>query len=187
MLANEIVVLNADSPLWRAAQPLLNAALKLDQYADTYSWHGWDKRQISHFLKNLPSPCSLVAGVWETMPVEDATAEREELALGIVCEVVEGEIRSIRTFEALASAGLKPIKELEPGIDDALEIMRAARKLIAPVAWALFIERTTWNEWLFAAGDDETVVNKGELLASYARQGRCVLMGNQTAHPHSFS
>lgn len=187
MLANEIVVLNADSSLWRAAQPLLNAALKLDQYDDAHSWHGWNKRQISHFLKNLPSPCSLVVGVWETIPVEDATTEREELAIGIVCEVVEGEVRSIRTFEALTSAGLKPVKDLEAGIDDALEIMRAARKLVAPVAWALFIERTTWNEWLFATGDDGAVVNKGELLASYARQGCCVLMGNQTAHPHAFS
>ena len=185
MLADELVVLDADSHLWRAARPLLDATLRLDQHNDTYSWHGWDKQQMSCFLKNLPSPCSLVVGVWETIPAEDDTVEREELALGIVCEVVEGEIRSIRTFEALTAAGLKPIKELEPGFDDAIEIMHVSRKLVAPVAWALFIEKTAWDEWLFAAGDNGAVVDKGELLASFARQGCCVLMGSQTTHYHS--
>ncbi len=79
-------------------------------------------------------------------------------------------------------AGLKPADHLEPGIDDALEIMRAARTLTSVVAWALFIEKTAWDEWLFASGDDGAVIDKGELLASYARQGRCVLMGSRTAH-----
>ena len=88
MLADELVVLDGDSQLWRAARPLLDAALRLDQHNDTYSWHGWDKQQMSRFLKNLPSPCSLIVGVWETKSTEDGTAEREELALGIVCEVV---------------------------------------------------------------------------------------------------
>jgi len=185
VLADELVVLDADSHLWRAARPLLDAALRLDQHNDTYSWHGWDKQQMSRFLNNLPSLCSLVVGVWETIPAEVGTIEREELALGIVCEVVEGEIRSICTFEALASAGLKPIKQLEPGFDDAIEIMRAARKLVAPVAWALFIEKMAWDEWLFAGGDNGTVVDKGELLASFARRGCCVLMGSQTTHHHS--
>ncbi len=89
---------------------------------------------------------------------------------------------SISTFEALEMAGLKPADHLEPGIDDALEIMRAARTLTSVVAWALFIEKTAWDEWLFASGDDGAVIDKGELLASYARQGRCVLMGSRTAH-----
>jgi hypothetical protein len=53
------------------------------------------------------------------------------------------------------------------------------------VAWALFIEKMAWDEWLFAGGDDGTVVNKGELLASFARQGCCVLMGSQTTHHRS--
>ncbi|HZU68606.1 MAG TPA: hypothetical protein VFA09_15120 [Ktedonobacteraceae bacterium] len=184
MLANELVVLDADSRLWQAARSLLNAALRLDQSDDAYSWHGWDKLQINSFLKNLPSPCSLVVGVWKTVLAQDGEVEREELALGIVCAVVEGEVHSICTFEALAAAGLKSVKELEPGIDDAVEIMRAARKLFAPVAWALFIEKPAWDEWLFAGGDDGAVANKGELLASYARQGRCVLMGSQTGHHH---
>jgi hypothetical protein len=184
VLANELVVLDADSCLWQAARPLLNAALQLDQSASAYSWHGWDKLQINSFLKNLPSPCSLVVGVWKTVLMEDGGAEHEELALGIVCEVVEGEVRSICTFEALASAGLKPVKELEPGIDDAVEIMRAARNLLSPVAWALFIEKSAWDEWLFAGGEDGAVANKGKLLASYARQGRCILMGSQARHHH---
>jgi hypothetical protein len=123
-------------------------------------------------------------GVWETIPAELTNHEHEELALGIVCEVLEGEVRSIRTFDALVSAGLEATKLLEPGFDDAIEIMRAAREQVGPVAWALFIEKQTWDEWLFAAEGDGSVVDKGELLASYARQGRCVLMGSQTAHSH---
>lgn len=184
MLADELVVLDAGSRLWEPARALLDAALRLDQQDETYSWHGWDKQQIGRFLKNLPSPCSLVVGVWKTIPAEVTDQEHEELALGIVCEVVEGEVRSIRTFDALLSAGLRSTNLLEPGFDDAIEIMRAAREQVGPVAWALFIEKPTWDEWLFAAGDDESVVDKGELLGSYARQGRCVLMGSQTAHSH---
>src|SRR5205085_4081448 len=97
----------------RAARPLLDVALRLEQNEDTYSWHGWSKKQISLFLKNLPPLCSLVLGVWETMPGSDDKSgqAREELRLGIVCEVVEGEVRSIRTFEALTAAGLKPTNE----------------------------------------------------------------------------
>jgi hypothetical protein len=98
--------------------------------------------------------------------------------------VVEGDICSIRTFEELTAAGLKPVQQVEPGIDDALEIMRIVRLQVAPVAWALFTERETWNEWLFAGGDDGGVIDKGELLASLARQGRCVLMGSQAGHHH---
>ena len=71
------------------------------------------------------------------------------------------------------------MRELEPGVDDALEIMRAARRLVAPVAWALFMEKSAWDEWLFAGGDDGAVIDKGELLATFARQGRCVLLGGQ--------
>ncbi len=56
---------------------------------------------------------------------------------------------------------------------------------MSPVAWALFIEKPTWDEWLFADGNDGAVVNKGKLLATFARQGRCVLMGSQTAHHHT--
>ena len=184
MLADELVVLDAGSRLWEPARALLATALRLEQHDDTYTWHGWDKRQMSEFLKNLPSPCSVVVAVWETIPAEDGAEEHEELVLGVVCEVVEGEVRSIGTFDALIAAGLKPLKELEPGFDDAIEIMRAARELMGPVAWALFIEKPTWNEWLFASGDAGAVVDKGELLASFARQGRCVLMGNQTRHSH---
>jgi hypothetical protein len=92
----------------------------------------------------------------------------------------------------LTSSGLKPTKELEPGFEDALEIMRAARAQVAPVAWALFTDKMTWNEWVFAIAENDrkdngvsdNVMDKGELLATFARQGRCVLMGSQTAHHH---
>jgi hypothetical protein len=172
VLADELLVIDVDSPLWPAARPLLNAALNLEQNDASYSWHGWNRQQINTFLNNVPSSCSLLVGVWETGS-EDGY---EYLTLGIACEIVEGEVRSIRTFEALIAAGLKPIKQLEPGYEDALEIMRAARVQIAPVAWALFTDQTTWNEWLFACADDGGVIDKGELLASFARQGRCVLL-----------
>jgi hypothetical protein len=182
VFAEELVVLDGDSPLFRPLRPLLDAALRLEQQDESYSWHGWNKQQIQAFLASLPSSCSLVVGVWKTIPADDERPEREQLVLGCVCEVREGAVYSIRTFDALEMAGLKPADHLEPGIDDALEIMRAARTLTSVVAWALFIEKTAWDEWLFASGDDGAVIDKGELLASYARQGRCVLMGSRTAH-----
>lgn len=184
VLADELVVLGAGSRLWEPARGLLDVALRLEQHDDTYTWYGWNKRQISDFLKNLPSLCSVVVGVWEAIPAEDGAEQHEELVLGVVCGVVEGEVRSIGTFDALIPAGLKPPKELEPGFDDGVEIMRAAREVMGPVAWALFIEKPAWDEWLFASRDDGAVVDKGELLVSFARQGRCVFMGSQTRHRH---
>jgi len=180
VLAEELLVLDAGSPLWPAARPLLDVALRLEQNDEGYCWHGWHKRQISQFLKSLPAQCSLVVGVWEMTAGESET--HEALWLGIACEIVEGELSSIRTFEALAEAGLKPAKQLEPGIDDALEIMRVVKTAIAPAAWALFMDKATWDEWLFASADDGGIIDKGELLAAFARQGRCVLLGSRTAH-----
>jgi hypothetical protein len=182
VLAEELAVLDADSSLWPAARPLLDIALRLEQNDDSYSWHGWNKEQISRFLKSLPTSCSLIIGVWEIGETEGDPIGQENLTLGVICEVVEGEISSVRTFEALVAEGLKPIKQLEPGFEDALEIMRLARIQVAPVAWALFTDKATWDEWLFADGENETVIDKGELLATFARQGRCVLMGNQATH-----
>ncbi len=180
MLAEELTVVDGDSSLWQAVRPLLDVALRLEQHDDAYSWHGWSKRQINTFLANLPSQCSLIVGVWET---EEGTAgEREYLVLGCVCEVVEGEVCSVRTFEALTTAGLKAVKHLEPGFEDAFEIMRVARAQVAPVAWGLFTDRTTWDEWLFASNGDEGVIDKGELLASFARKGRCVLLSSKGEH-----
>ncbi len=182
MLAEELVVIDGDSRLWAAARPLLDVALQLEQNDDSYSWHGWDKEQISIFLKNLPSLCGLVLGVWETVPGLEDEQAREELQLGIVCEVVDGEVHSIRTFEALVASGLKPVAELEPGIDDALEIMQVAQNQVAAVAWALFIEKAAWDEWLFASGNEGTVIDKSEVLAALARQGRCVILGSQVGY-----
>ena len=180
MLAEELLIIDGDAPLFRPLRPLIEIALRLDEYDDTYSWHGWNKAQIERFLESLPALCSLLVGVWETMPEDGETAEHEKLALGCVCEVRDGEVRTVRTFEALAGAGLKAIDQLEPGIEDALEIMRAARS-IAPVAYALFIEKPAWDEWIFANREDGGVVDKGEALAAIAREGRCVLMGSQVA------
>ena len=182
MLTEELFVLDVDSYLWPAVRPLLGIVLRLEQNDERYSWHGWRKREMSAFLKGLPERCSLVVGVWETFPGEQA--EHERLVLGVVCEVVAGEICSLRTFEALATETLKPVKELEPGIEDALEIIRAARLQVAPVAWALFTDKATWDTWLWTDENAKESVNKGEQLATYARQGRCVLMGSQTSHRH---
>jgi hypothetical protein len=189
VLAEELIVIDADSPLWRGMRPLLDAALRLEQHDEGYTWHGWNKEQVDTFLKGLPTPCSLVAGVWETTPARDDKPEQEQLVLGLVCEVVEGEVRSLRTFEALTEAGLKPMIELEAGLEDALYIMRAAKCAVAPVAWALFTDKPTWNAWIFGDAADaednveeEEVIDKGELLTSLARRGQCVLMGSQTTH-----
>lgn len=192
MLAEELTILDVDSPLWSAARPLLDVALRLDQRDDTFSWHGWDQRQVNTFLAGLPEKCTLVVGVWDIFSEEiegvDGTVahvERELLTLGIACAVLEGAVHSIRTFNALVHAGLKSVEQLEPGIEDAMEILRVVRKEVAPVAWALFTDRATWNEWIYgvyAPGDEGHGMNKGELLATFVQQGRCVLLGGQTAH-----
>lgn len=201
VFAEELLALDADSPLWLPVRPLLDAALRLAQSDDGYCWHGWSKRQINDFLSKLPPRCSLIAAVWESEAEEGVGSilEPERLLLGVVCEVVEGQIISLRTFDALTADGLKPAQQLEPGIEDALEIMRHAKAQVAQVAWALFTDRITWNEWLLAAGDaggagdagdaggeegKERVIDKGALLASFAAKGRCVLMGSRAAHHH---
>ncbi len=187
MLAEELTVLDADSPLWSTARPLLDVALQLEQQGETFSWHGWDRRQVNQFLASLPPRCTLVVGVWDIFQeVVDEAAEHvvhELLTIGLVCEVLDGVIHSIRTFNALLDAGLKPVEQLEPGIEDATEILRVVRTVITPAAWALFTDRATWNEWVYASDDEGHGMNKGELLATFARQGRCVLLGGQTHHP----
>lgn len=189
VLAEELVVIDAQSPLWATARPLLDAALRLEQNDENYVWHGWNKQQIESLLANLPPRCSLVVGVWEVQADEGTAIEQEILSVGIVCEVVDGTVTSIRTFDALMEAGLKATNELEPGFEDAVAIMRAARSMVAPVAWALFTDRETWNEWVLGCNEDDgdgvnSVRDKGELLATLAREGRCVLMGSRTAHSH---
>ncbi|GAC1389104.1 MAG: hypothetical protein NVSMB38_02150 [Ktedonobacteraceae bacterium] len=178
MLAEELHVLDANSLLWQAIRSLLTIAMRLEQ-DDTYMWHGWNKEQITTFLKQLPMHCTLLAGVWAT---DENEQQQERVVFGCVCEVVNGEVQSVRTFEALTGGELPPLQELEPGFEHALEIMRVVRQSIAPVAWALFTDKATWDEWVYTG--DERVIDKGELLAAFARQGRCVLMGSQTQHHH---
>ena len=182
VLAEELTVVDGDSSLWPAVRPLLEVALQLEQRDDTFVWHGWSKQQINAFLAMLPARCSLVLGVWET-EAAGAAREQDYLVLGCICEIVEGEVRSVRTFEALAATGLKDVRCLEPGFEDAFEIMRVTRAQVAPVAWALFIDRITWDEWLFASDGPERVIDKGELLASFVRKGRCVLLGSRSILP----
>jgi hypothetical protein len=182
VLAEELLVLDAESQLWPAIRPLLDALLRLEHYDDTYVWHGWSKRQIHQFLQRLPAHCTLVVGVWETSVEEQTVLGQESLVVGCVCEVVEGEVHTIRTFEAFTDAALPSVKQLEPGFEHALELMRVVRMQVAPVAWALFTDKVTWDEWLFTDDNEGHAIDKGELLASFARRGRCVLMGSQTAH-----
>lgn len=197
MLAEDVVVLDADSHLWRTLRPVLDGALRIEQSEDTHVWHGWNKRQIQDFLRSLPTHCSLVLAVWDTV-IEETGEARDVLVLGGVGEVVHGEVQTIRTLEALQEADLPPIEQLEPGYKDALAIMRAARMCVAPVAWALFTDKATWDAWFLGEDDSEDtsnnsssrnennreVINKGDVLTSFVRQGRCVLMGSQTAHQH---
>ncbi len=174
MLSDELVVLDVASPLWGALRPLLDHALQLERNDDTYAWHGWRKQQITAFLAQLPAHCSLLAGVWREEPTGVET-----LALGCVCEILNGQIHSLRTFQALANPDLPPLEQLEPGYSHALELMRAARIQVAPVAWALFTDQTTWNEWMYADDEQGQEIDKGEFLAELGRQGRCVLLSQQ--------
>ena len=195
MLAEEVVVLDADARLWPPLKPLLNAAFRLAHGDDDFSWHGWSKREISSFLQRLPAHCSLLACVWDTLQTDDGD-EREVLVTGCVCEVVAGEVRTIRTLEALYATlhadaggktdttGLPPLEQLEPGFEHALALMRVAREQVAPVAWALFTDKASWDAWLFGAAATDGVDNKGEQLTKLALQGRCVLMGSQAATHH---
>lgn len=179
MLAEEFLVVDSAGVLWQAVRPLLDVALRLDNRDETFTWHGWQKSQIKAFLAGLPSPCTLLAGVWETFPAKGGEPAQDKLAVGLVCEVIQGEVRSLRTFESLVDAGLKPIEQLEIGMEDALEIMHYARRQVAPVAWALFTEKATWDEWLFSAAEDDGALDKGALLSRFVDEGRCVLMGSR--------
>lgn len=181
MLAEELLILNGEGPLWQTVRPLLDAALRLEQLGDTSVWHGWKKSQVNTFLAELPSPCSVLAGIWDTVPATDTYPAQDRLVLGVVCKVEQGAILSISTFESLVAAGLKSVETLEIGMEDALEIMHYARRQVAPVAWALFSEKSAWDEWLFAAGDADGARDKGQLLGELVAQGRCVLMGSQAA------
>ncbi len=196
MLAEDFIVFDANSPSWSAIRPYVEAALRLEQNEGPSIWHGWDKQQIDAFLQRLPSPCSLLIAVWETEgtverdgrgldpSLDGGQSTREVLILGCVCEVVAGEVRSIRTFESLQDDDLPPLRELEPGYQHAFELMRVVRRLVAPVAWGLFTDKQTWNEWIFTEDNDGITVDKGKLLTELAQQGRCVLMGSQISHHH---
>jgi hypothetical protein len=184
LLAEELSIIDADSPLWSAARPLLAVALQLEQNGDTYVWHGWNKMQIEGFLKSLPLHCTLVVGVWETTEGENGSQDHEALVMGVVCEVLDGQIQTLRTFAALSAVSLPPLEELEPGFEHAREILRAVKVEVAPVAWAMFTDKTTWDEWLLTTADDDGVVDKGQLLTTFARQGRCVFMGSEASHHH---
>lgn len=179
VLAEEFLILNGTDALWQTARPLLDVALHLEQQDDTYSWHGWQKAPIQAFLAALPSPCSLVVGVWDTFPATSTQPAQDKLVLGVVCDVAQGTVRALHTFEALVTVGLKSVDELEISMEDALEIMHYARRQVAPVAWALFIEKTAWDEWLFTDTEDGWTMDKGALLDTFANKGRCVLMGSQ--------
>lgn len=182
MFAEEFVVVDGSSPLWAAARPLLEAALQLEGQKDSYTWHGWRKTSIDTFLQHLPAHCTLLVGVWS----DEGPELQEVMALGCVCEVKNGEVCSLRTFAALADDVLPSIEQLEPGYQHALALVRAARIQVAPVAWALFTDKSAWNELLFSEGRDGAALDKGVLLATLAGEGRCVLMGNQaTYHSHS--
>ncbi len=92
VLAEELTVLDAGSPLWNAVRPVLHAALRLEQNDESYIWYGWQKQYIDTFLKSLPAKCSLLVGVWETIPTTENDTEHEQLVLGAVCECWPGRV-----------------------------------------------------------------------------------------------
>ena len=171
MLAEELQIINADALSWQAVRPLLSIAMRLES-DDAYVWHGWNKAQITVMLNQLPTHCTIIAGVWS-----DDESQVERIVFSCICEIVNGEVKTVRTFEALSDENLPALEHLEPGFEHALEIMRVVRVSVAPVAWALFTDKHTWDEWIYTG--DEHIVDKSALLASFAQQGRCVLMGSQ--------
>lgn len=181
MIAEELVILDPGSASWQVVRPLLTIVLALEQH-EKYVWHGWNKASITSFLDRLPSPSTLIVGVWST----NADGQ-EQLQLGFVCEIDGGQVRTIRTFESLAGGDIPPVQELEPGAEHALAMMRYVRTHIAPVAWALFTDKETWDEWIDADEESDSTgihgIDKGALLMAFAQQGRCVLMGSQ-AHQY---
>src|SRR5260370_33142128 len=98
-------MLDGDSPLWRPARSLLDAALRLEQNNATYSWHGWNKQQITTFLDRLSPRCSLVVGVWAPVPVESALPGREAIAYVIVRQVFIDTDPLIRSLLIVTSHG----------------------------------------------------------------------------------
>ncbi len=186
MFAEEFLVVDGDSPLWGALGPLLNVALRLDQSDGSMIWHGWRKSPIERFLGQLPSPCSLLVCVWEPTSIDEEIGS-ERLVLGALCEVVNAEVRTVRSVQALFAEGTRSIVEMEPGISDAMELMRLAKREVAPVAWGLFTDKRTWDEWLLTeiSGEPPSPVDKEDLLASLARQGRCVLLGSEVSNNHA--
>lgn len=182
MLAEEFKVIDGNSPLWLSSKSLLDVAKGFEREDETYSWNGWGKQQIRKFLHSLPSRSSIVVGVWEVLCENEGHAEHEELVVGLVCEVIDGEVRSVRTFDALKADGLKPSDQLEPGVDDAREIIQHVERVVAPVAWALFTEKATWDELLLPRVVNGTVVDKAKQFDTLIQEGRCVIMGNQTMY-----
>jgi hypothetical protein len=178
VLAEELLILDPDSASWQAVRPLLTIALNIEQH-DNYVWYGWNKRQITSFLEHLPAHSTLIVAVWST-----DVDEQEQLQLGFVCEVREGQICTIRTFESLVGEDVPPVQALEPGAEHALAIMRRVRVQVAPVAWALFTDKATWDEWLYTdeKSENHKMIDKEALLTAFAQQGRCVLMGSQAHH-----
>ncbi len=183
MLVEELAVVDTTSPLWETMRPVLEAALRLEVSDATSSWHGWNKAQVEAFLGRCPSHCSILVAVWETLRDEQGR-ERDMLRIGWVGELRDGQVRAIYTLDTFTTAGLSAIEELEPGYEHALEMLRVAKARVAPVAWALFTDKATWDTWLFATASDGGVLDKGVLLTSLTRQGRCVLMGSQAGHHH---
>jgi hypothetical protein len=177
VLAEELLVVDAESPLWIPLRSLLEQARHFDMQDVPYCWHGWDKQQIETFLQTLPAHCTIVVAVWETLAGQQP--QREVLCFGWVSEIRAGRVCTIRTLDTFRDASLPPPEQLEPGYEHALAIMRAARMQLAPVAIALFTDRQTWDEWLYTGSENEESIDKGALLASFVREGRCVLMGSQ--------
>src|SRR5579859_7247861 len=68
MLAEELLIIDGNALLFRPLRPLIDNALRLERSDDAYCWHGWNRAQIERFLASLPPLCSLVVGVWETLP-----------------------------------------------------------------------------------------------------------------------
>ena len=98
-------------------------------------WNYWTMSQPEQFVSRLPKSATLALGVFEG----------EQLNIGLVLEVKQGNIVRVTTFEAPA---LQPI---DPQLSaDFLDQLWAQLDHIAPPAAVLLCEQAVFEEWIAA-------------------------------------
>ena len=96
-------------------------------------WNYWTMSQLEQFVSRLPKSATLALGVFEG----------EQLNIGLVLEVKQGNIVRVTTFEAPALQPIDP--QLSP---DFLDQLWAQLDHIAPPAAVLLYTQAAFDEWI---------------------------------------